>query len=753
MVRHAGPKRPRNLLRNPSFEKGRGLPSGWEWLVVSGPPAWEFAEGRTGPGSRSVRILQDGRGAHAEFRQAVPCAGGRRYRLQGWIRAEVDGTGSQSGANLYVRSLAGGKQVHDMWFRPFLVGLSDWTLWSEEYVAPASADTLMVSFDMRHSCGVAWFDDLALSAIPEPLVGNRPLGCPVAVAQGPAPVRAATVVSNNPEHPLAGEILAPLLGAASVEIRAPGGLSPSTLAALCERRLAVIAPSDFAAVFRGSVRCAMHEDAKQAPCARIVCAGPLTRGFAPGDVIPWWRRASDGEAFAQEQVVARPGVLDRLGFDAIATGANGRPVILHRPVRAGGILVMDVGMFDTRPTFSGEENLPALILTNALGRPQTSTGRFVHPGHPLFDYDGFRETLRDAASTTPSLRLREEGQTREGRPIYSLSVGREDAPAFYVDCGIHSDEWAPCYGAVLYAIRLAKAWDAGEPWARALLSDLRLLCIPLLSPDGWDIHRRFIRELDLNRNFPLHWQEYSGGYKGPGPLSEPESRVVAEIFRREKVVAAANWHETTAGTNWVGFPRTDGRYRKYAVSVPSIFRQVIDGRARDPEALRGLRGRAFLRQAATWTQITDPRNFHWQRTDSYPYVRDYGPQRVPYELLYADSLGIDGLTVEQYGNSDLSSAASPQRTEMTAQIIEMLFGLQIGLVCRNASSETMRLDVPIVAGTSRGSLAVHDAAGRCERTARLTPKGGVARVRAELPPGGTLVAELDVPPWKQDRSR
>ena len=112
----------KNLLVNPSFEDGGDSPAGWEWVVTTGSPRWALDTEIRRSGSRSVRIFQDGRGWWGEFRQSVPCAGGRRYRMRGRIRVAVEGSGMDSGANIYLRALGGGEQVGDHWTRPFFVG-------------------------------------------------------------------------------------------------------------------------------------------------------------------------------------------------------------------------------------------------------------------------------------------------------------------------------------------------------------------------------------------------------------------------------------------------------------------------------------------------------------------------------------------------------------------------------------------------------------------------------------------------------
>ena len=575
-----------NLLVNPSFEDGRDTPRGWAWVHTRGGCDWTFDTDVRFRGTRSVRLVQDGREALAEFRQTVPCRGGQRYRLRGRIRVGVDGHGAQSGANLYVRSLADDRQVHDMWFRPFFVGRDDWRLWSMDYIPPAEADTLLVSFDMRGGRGVAWFDALELFEVPEPLCESRSLthGCgdlPDALPQAAS----LTVVCDEKSEWFVTNVLRPLPGGADARV-VSRAVDWKTLHDLAARETVVVTPAALAkALADKGVRCETVESVCCEPCARILATDPLTRSFTPNDVIPWSVPPGADGVFAQTQVRADAATLARLGFETVAlsvTGradADGHPVLLRRAGEAGGqLVVMDLGALSTRPDFAAHANLAALVLTNAVGRPQTSFGAFVYPGSPLYDYARFTEELHAVASRHAEVELTEEGTSAGGLPVWSLSIGPRDAPAFYVDCAIHSDEWAPSYGTVMYAEDLAAGFERGLPWARALLGRLRFKCIPILSPDGWEDHVRYVRDLDLNRNFPVNWETYTGGHKGSGPLSEPEARIVDRIFRTENVVAAVNWHETTANAHWVGYARADGRYRKYAVTVPALFRQLMDGR-------------------------------------------------------------------------------------------------------------------------------------------------------------------------------
>jgi hypothetical protein len=757
-------KEPKNVLANGSFSDGVDAPDGWEWVVLSGRPIWAFDDGAHGRG-RTIRIIQDVGSVHGEFRQTVRCRGGRRYLLRGWIKVALQGTGEDSGANLGLKALRGGKEIGALTFRPFFVGREGWQLWSTDYVAPAEATQLAVSFDMRRSDGIAWFSDLGLYETPEPVAMSARPPETRASAERPWPKREKIGLYSGGRDFFGNEFLVPL---------APGGVNPdwnvehgldytarfkveedariiwtrkppnwlslSHIEQYARKKLVVISPDVFVEAARSKrLTAGGHSHGFVKPCARVETESFLTRGLRKDDIVPWW--SYSGYSYSQEHVVANAKVLEEKGFEVVATSvcadkdACGHPVIMWKPVGNGnGILVMDLGPLDMRPTYTADSNVAGLVLSNALGRPQTSLGTYVVPS---FDYDDFCEDLHALAGKYPALELKEEGRSGQWRPIYSLAIGPKDAPTFFADAGIHPYEWAPCYGLMLYAGRLAQEYEEGLPWARALLANLRFKCVPIYAPDGWDSQARGMRGVNLNRNFPVYWERYAGTDKGASPLSEPETRTVAGILERENVISAVSWHETSANTNWVGAPGWKGRYKGYARAIPALFRQCIDGSH-------------FYWQASTWTQVTDPRNFLYHYTDSYPYLRDYSVSKEPFQLHYSDSLGITSFLVEQYGNSEMYYSATPQRTDMTCRIVEMLFGLEIGLVCRNHGGQPREVSIPLLTA-GEGRAVVYSADGHVAGKRELKRGEGALVAEGTVPPGGCLVVELSPAPWKAKR--
>ncbi len=756
----ASEKHPVNLLANPSFEAGEAAPDGWEWMVKAGRPIWSFDEACAWAGGRSIRILQDVGHVHGEFRQRVTARPGARYRLRGCIRVALEGTGINSGANLSARQLRAGEILREAPLRPFFVGRHDWRLWTAEFVAEEGVDEIEVSFDMRDSDGAAWFDALELYEVPQPLEASvRPAEARLRAGRCMSVARTVRVLADEAPGFFVNDVLKPLVGAVEVgglgtEVmgvhedavvvygrQADRALDLDALLSLAARRLVVLTPAAFEYAARdGGVRAGVSEHMLLAPCARIERDNALTRGFRQGDVIPWWSDRGDTGTYVQQAIQADAGALERLGFETVATcvtrgDGDGLAAILWRPTAGGGVLVMDLDMLDARPRYTADANPALVILSNALGRPQTLMGTWVVPG---FDYDAFVEDLHALAARHRSLVLKEEGRSGEGRPIYSLSVGDDAKPAFFADAGIHPYEWAPCFGLPVYAARLADEYAAGMPWARAMLEEMRFKCVPVFAPDGWERNQGMVHGVNLNRNFPTYWENHAGADKGPAPLSQPECRVIDRILREDNVAAAVSWHETSANTNWVGMPGYGGRYKPYAAAIPAVFRQFIDGAS-------------FYWQASLWTQVTDPRNFQYHYTDSHPYLRDYSVSRSPFLLHHSASLGVTSFLVEQYGNSEIYHSATPQRTDMTCRIVETLFGLQTGLVCRNCGGEDVAASVPLFAPGADAEATVYSQEGREVERRPLVAIGEASLAEGVVPPGGCLVVRLESAPWKRAR--
>jgi protein MpaA len=125
------------------------------------------------------------------------------------------------------------------------------------------------------------------------------------------------------------------------------------------------------------------------------------------------------------------------------------------------------------------------------------------------------------------------GRSVEGRPIIAVEVGNPSSTRTVLVVGcIHGDE---CAGTAITERLLALA-----PPAHA-----DLWVIPSLNPDGAARSTRGNgRGVDLNRNFPWHWQPLKGLHdSGPRPLSEPESEIAYKLILQLRPVFSIWFHQ------------------------------------------------------------------------------------------------------------------------------------------------------------------------------------------------------------------
>lgn len=168
----------------------------------------------------------------------------------------------------------------------------------------------------------------------------------------------------------------------------------------------------------------------------------------------------------------------------------------------------------------------------------------LHPYPPL-------SPLLDRAATYGD--VHQYGTSTQGRPLLAIRVGG-DGPPVLVTAGIHGLE----YIGVRVALEVAR---------RGPIPGATLWVCPVLNPDGyaatWERQghgavarfRKNAQGVDLNRNFPLPWSArpsriaLAGSpdpahptYRGPAPLSEPETRHLADWIRTIGPHGSVNLH-------------------------------------------------------------------------------------------------------------------------------------------------------------------------------------------------------------------
>jgi len=181
-----------------------------------------------------------------------------------------------------------------------------------------------------------------------------------------------------------------------------------------------------------------------------------------------------------------------------------------------------------------------------------------------------REARLDALAADLGAEVRVFGHSVEGRPLRlarvpSVSSGVSDR--VLVCANIHGPELIGSAVALGFLAALARP----APSLARLRERAEIWVVPALNPDGyahtWERDGvGLLRELranahgvDLNRNFPVPapppwWAPSFGGwargssdpdnafYRGPAPLSEPETAAMAALLRRTPFVASVSLH-------------------------------------------------------------------------------------------------------------------------------------------------------------------------------------------------------------------
>ena len=162
--------------------------------------------------------------------------------------------------------------------------------------------------------------------------------------------------------------------------------------------------------------------------------------------------------------------------------------------------------------------------------------------------------MSDETPSLASLRalpLAELGRSAEGRPILGALFGAPpdaaEVPLLVVG-GVHGDEPSSVEAVAALGGRLAAGAVPAMP----------LILVPALNPDGLARGaKNSARDVDLNRNFPArNWRaDHAPGYfPGAAPLSEPETRLLAQLVDGRAVRGVIAVHAPFACVNYDGPP-------------------------------------------------------------------------------------------------------------------------------------------------------------------------------------------------------
>ena len=191
---------------------------------------------------------------------------------------------------------------------------------------------------------------------------------------------------------------------------------------------------------------------------------------------------------------------------------------------------------------------------------------------------GIRDQLYAAARDNPQLvKLEVLGHTGQGREIIAVKLtqgarGTPDGtrPAVLYSSTQHAREWISTEVNRRLMNHYIDRWRANDREVRKLLQTTELWFVLVANPDGYQYtfdHERLWRKnlrdnngdgqtqvgdgVDPNRNFPNHWGydeegsssiQSSDTYRGPAPMSEPETQAMVGLLDRIGFAFQVNWH-------------------------------------------------------------------------------------------------------------------------------------------------------------------------------------------------------------------
>lgn len=202
--------------------------------------------------------------------------------------------------------------------------------------------------------------------------------------------------------------------------------------------------------------------------------------------------------------------------------------------------------------------------------PRASSGKIVIPRDD-YGYDEMMEDLERLCEAYPFLEVVPIGRSVMGRSIPAVRIGKGPKEVHY-NGSFHANEWITTVVLLAFLEEYAEAVSTGkcEGWdgVLELYETTTLWMVPMVNPDGVELvqegvlpdhpfydellringqshhfsgWKANIRGVDLNDQFPANWAKEAarrspGGpaprdYPGPAPLSEPETRALADFVR------------------------------------------------------------------------------------------------------------------------------------------------------------------------------------------------------------------------------
>ena len=536
-----------NLLSNLGFEQGE---EAWERRTPDGEDrALSVTSEAARSGAMGARITNLNP-THSRWRQGhgreISVEPGSMIRLSGWIRTDLSPEG-YAALRIYAMT-EDGEITAQPTSRP-VVGETDWTHTSVNLTVPAGTGYIMAYLELPAGVGTADYDDLELVVISAPRVRDTVVDILMLTdaAEGDEMVHSLhALYPGRIDEAAPGVAIdsARYRGLIAFERGGPSAVEMEAVEAFAVAGGRAVVDLALYAAARG-LELREQPVEPEAAMLRITAEHPVTRGFREGDTIPWHGGERDSPV--------RRSLHGEYGGVVLGEAPDGSALVVYEQIGDGAMLATDLtGLPEPVWNQPGAFN-KYLFAGNLLG----NSVRYGRHFERKLSYVEFMEQMRELADRHDAVQMRDEGPAEDVYRMYSLTIGDEEKPAFFVYAAAHGSEWEPAYGLLALVERLMEHPEEGL----FDFGNYHLVLMPIVNPWGYDNRRRQnINGVDLNRNGDERWEEYVGrpndageyapgcyDWKGTAPFSELETQAWKRVLDRIDPHAVLDFHGNAGG--------------------------------------------------------------------------------------------------------------------------------------------------------------------------------------------------------------
>ncbi len=681
-----------NKIKNPKFSLGKSEPRHWSWSCESTKGRFERlpTAPESGPAG-GVAITVSNAGGTATLSQVATVKPLEHYRVEATVSCEFSATELPGGVVLSVATddADGPIEAHST---PPIHGADQPSTIRTYYMAPKGVHRVNIAVGILNAQGEARVYEVRLIRIIELDLDGHALAVPppgFAVAP-PRPVKSVCVCSTSAASRPLTNLLQRYFGKTKVEIASPDEItresvttdaiifpddtlprrirSLGALRLLARDRIVIVSMPAFATVSPVDLKWRTIDQDDDPIHAKVAFANFATSGFALDDIFPYAWQGEAPDSFAQRQfkpTSALKAFCKKHDFEILLRSmcdqdkTSDRPISLISTYDGGALIVLDTDPAEAPASTFGEPQLAVHLLLSALGQHVTGLGQYSVP----FERNGlFRGALREMEVRFLGTAVHDADVPDEEVDQQIITLGREDQsfglplmpkPTLILRSGLTAGDMESVYGCLLWLKQLVRMAPYQCPYVEELASRFRVAWIPCAAP----------------------W-EPGAGFEASHQRPDCETQVDLDPDCTATVIDVVS--RATNGIRVV-VPESGEAYARHTHWLPRLAETFLAGfglihQPKPGQRYGNLTNMAWSKDAPSVTVETDPAAFDSEA--------------------HADVLAGGGraVRIEIPGSSADFVARSIHRTHLAATMVELVIGLEYGLIAVNRRSKNVRFD-------------------------------------------------------------